>query len=174
MIDFSTIDYLKDGNFKQQKAFEVLTQHQVLVLLSNFDPLLVGTIPINIDTDNSDLDIICCYKSKTDFITQLQDNFSTKSHYTIREALIDNIESVIANFSIANFQIEIFGQNIPVKKQNGYRHMIIEHEILKKKGDNFRLEIIKLKQQGYKTEPAFGKLLELKGNPYQALLEYKI
>jgi hypothetical protein len=40
--------------------------------------------------------------------------------------------------------------------------MIIEYEILQTKGENFRLEIIKLKQQGYKTEPVFGMLLGLK------------
>ncbi|MNL87641.1 hypothetical protein D3C87_2168830 [compost metagenome] len=52
--------------------------------------------------------------------------------------------------------------------------MIIEHKILQSKGENFRLKIIKLKQKGYKTEPAFGFLLDLKGNPYQELLNYKI
>jgi len=52
--------------------------------------------------------------------------------------------------------------------------MIIEHEILKAKGENFRLEIIKLKQNGYKTEPAFGVLLDLNENPYLELFHYKI
>lgn len=174
MIDFSKIKYLKDGNLKQQKAFELLTQSQILELLSDFDPILVGTIPINIDIDNSDLDIICCWKSKTDFIAKLNDNFKNKRQYTIREVVIDTVETVIANFFIADFEIEVFGQNIPVKKQNGYRHLLIEHEILNAKGESFRLEIIKLKQQGYKTEPAFGKLLALTGNPYQQLLDYKI
>lgn len=52
--------------------------------------------------------------------------------------------------------------------------MVIEHEILKSRDEEFRLEIIKLKQNGYKTEPAFAHLLGLKGDPYIALLEYKI
>lgn len=52
--------------------------------------------------------------------------------------------------------------------------MIIEDQILASKDENFRLEIIKLKQKGYKTEPAFGLLLGLKNDPYLELLNYKI
>lgn len=174
MTDFTTIEYLKNGNQKQQQAFEILTQNKVLSKLAEFDPILVGTIPINIHIENSDLDIICHWKNKTDFTEKLNSVFSKENEFTIREAIINDKESIIANFKINDFEIEIFGQNIPTKTQNGYKHMIIEHEILQSKGENFRLEIIKLKQNGYKTEPAFAFLLGLKGDPYTELLEYKI
>lgn len=174
MIDFSTIEYLKNGNQKQIQAFEILTQNKILSHLAQFDPILVGTIPINIDIANSDLDIICHWKNKNSFIAKLNLFFGKQTDFTIREILIDNKESVIANFKIDGLEIEVFGQNIPTKNQNGYKHMIIEHEILQSKGENFRLEIIKLKQNGYKTEPAFAFLLGLKGNSYEALLHYKI
>lgn len=174
MIDFSTIEYLKTGNPKQIRAFEVLTQNKILLHLVEFDPILAGTIPINIDIENSDLDIICCWKNKAYFIENLTAFFEKESEFRIRETFIDNQETVIANFKINDFEIEIFGQNIPTKNQNDYKHMIIEYEILKTKGENFRLKIIELKRNGYKTEPAFALLLDLKGNPYSELLEYKI
>lgn len=174
MIDFTSIEYLKTGNQKQIHAFEVLSQNKVLINLAEFDPILVGTIPINIDIENSDLDIICYRKNKLDFITKLNTLFGNESDFQIRETSIDNQEIVIANFKISDFEIEIFGQNIPTKNQNGYKHMIIEYEILKAKDENFRLEIIKLKQNGYKTEPAFAYLLGLNGDPYSELLKYQI
>jgi hypothetical protein len=174
MIDFTKIEYLKSGNETQISAFEVLTKNKILEHLSDFDPILVGTIPININIENSDLDIICYWKNKAEFITKLNSAFGNEYEYIIREAHIDNQESVIANFKIEGFEIEIFGQNIPTKSQNGYKHMLIEYEILQTKGESFRLEIIKLKQNGYKTEPAFAHLLDLKGNPYQELLKYKV
>lgn len=174
MIEFTNIEYLKNGNQKQIQAFDVLTQNRILLNLAEFDPILVGTIPINIDIENSDLDIICYWKTKTDFTEKLNSLFGKENKFTIRESIIDNEESIIANFKIDGFEIEIFGQNIPTKNQNGYKHMLIEHEILQSKGEFFRLEIIKLKQNGYKTEPAFAFLLGLKGNPYKELLVYKI
>ena len=134
----------------------------------------MGTIPIDIAIENSDLDIICYWKNKTDFIEKINFFFEKEARFTIREIFINDRDSVVANFKIENFEIEVFGQNIPTKDQNGYRHMLIENEILQSKGNDFRLEIIKLKQNGYKTEPAFAHLLGLKGDPYATLLDYKI
>jgi len=174
MTDFSNIEYLKSGNQQQQKAYKILTQNRILSKLAEFDPILIGTIPINIDIENSDLDIICYWKNKIDFKEKLNSVFGKENEFTIREAIINEKESIIANFKINDFEIEVFGQNTPTKNQNGYKHMIIEHEILQSKGENFRLEIIKLKQKGYKTEPAFAFLLGLKGDPYIELLDYKL
>jgi hypothetical protein len=174
MTDFTNISYLKNGNQKQKMAFEVLTQFRVLEKLVEFNPILVGTIPINIDIEKSDLDIVCCWENKLSFIKKVKDLFEKEIHFTIHEVLIDNQESVVASFYLGSFEIEIFGQNIPTKQQNGYKHMVIEDEILRLRGENFRQEIIKLKKNGHKTEPAFGLLLGLKGNVYQELLDFKI
>lgn len=174
MIDFKDISYLKTGNPKQQAAFHILNQHKVLENLADFDPILVGTIPININIENSDLDIICYWKNKSEFMKKIKNLFQNESNFAIRENLINDQESVIANFFIDAFEIEIFGQNTPTELQNGYRHMVIEDQILRSKGENFRLEIIKLKEKGIKTEPAFGLLLGLTGNVYEELLDFKI
>lgn len=100
--------------------------------------------------------------------------FSACESFAVRKNAIHGSETIIANFYIDGFEVEIFGQDILVSKQYGYRHMIIEHAILQLEGDDFRKEIIRLKEQGYKTEPAFAKLLGLEGDPYLALLDYKI
>ena len=173
MIDFKNISYLKNGNQKQQLAFEVLTKYKILENLAEYNPILVGTIPINIDIKNSDLDVVCYWKNKFDFIEKIKRLFEKESKFTIREIVIEGQESVVSNFIIADFEIEIFGQNIPTELQNGYKHMIIEDQILRSRDENFRLEIIKLKEKGIKTEPAFGLLLGLNGNVYKELLDFK-
>lgn len=173
MTDFLNIDYLKSGTARQLKAFEVLNENLILQKLWDFTPVLVGTIPINIDISSSDLDIACQWKNKNNFIETITENFSQEKYFQIHEREISGIESVVANFFVGNFEIEIFGQNIPVSQQYGFRHMIIEAEILEIYGEDFRRKIIELKKQGFKTEPAFAELLQLEGNPYEALLTYK-
>lgn len=171
MTDFLSADYLKSGNKRQQLAYNILTQHAVFEKLSEFSPVLVGTIPINIDISSSDLDIACYWKDKEYFTLQVTNTFGKETDFKITETTISNKETIIASFFLDDFEIEVFGQNVPVTQQYGYRHMIIENKILEQKGDEFRKAVITLKEQGYKTEPAFAALLGLNGNPYEALLE---
>src|SRR5688500_9963097 len=97
-INFETIDYLKNGNERQQGAYQVLIRHSVLENLQTFDPILIGTIPLNIDTEKSDLDIVCCWKSKNPFIETLIENFSHHREFLLAEKKISNRETILANF----------------------------------------------------------------------------
>jgi len=171
---FDDIKYLKTGNSTQRKVYRVLTELNIFNLLKEFNPILVGSIPIEIDTDKSDLDIICYWKKKENFTKILQDNLSNLPDFSIEEKVKRERFTIIARFKISNFEVEIFGQNRPTKEQEAYRHMIIEHHILHKFGAHFKTKIVELKQQGVKTEVAFGDLLGLKGDPYMELLNYKI
>jgi len=54
-----------------------------------------------------------------------------------------------------------------------HTHLIIEHKLLIKNGEDFRQQIIKLKRQGHKTEPAFAIALDLSGDPYMELLKFE-
>lgn len=138
MTDFLTINYLKSGTARQQKAFEVLNENLILQKLSDFMPVLVGTIPINIDIDSSDLDIACYWTHKNHFIETVKNHFSEEKGFQIYEKEISGIAAVVANFFVDDFEIEIFGQNLPVEEQFGFRHMIIEAKILEEKGGDFR------------------------------------
>lgn len=170
MIDFTRIDYLKEGNKKQKRAFEILTQYKIFDILKDYSPILAGTIPIEIDIEGSDLDIICEIKDQIEFKNFLNQTFS-EFDLNIEVLKINNEDSIVCNFEIEEFPIEIFGQNKPTTKQNAYLHMIAEHKILQKKGDNFKQKIIDLKKKGIKTEPAFGMILNLE-NPYEDLLKF--
>lgn len=173
-MNFRNIKYLKEGNERQRLAYQTLTNHQILDKLIVYNPILTGTIPINIDIASSDLDIICNWENKREFIDILTELFNSEKEFEIREGKIGDEETVVCNFKINDFAIEIFGQKIPTEKQNAYRHMLIEHQILKENGEDFRLRVIELKRNGYKTEPAFATLLGLIGDPYLALLKYNI
>lgn len=174
MIDFTRIDYLKDGNRRQKRAYEVLTQYKVLEKLISYSPLLAGTIPIEIDIEGSDLDIICevDLRYRERFLEELTLNelIPPETEVKIETILVNGEKSIVLNFMLEEFQIEIFGQNKPSMEQNAYRHMLVEYKILQEKGADFKQKIIELKKQGIKTEPAFGMLMNLE-NPYEDLLK---
>ncbi|WP_225876501.1 DUF4269 domain-containing protein [Pedobacter psychrodurus] len=147
----------------------MLIDNGILEKLSPYYPILVGTIPINVDIENSDLDIICEVLHKDEFIGQLNKLFEHEKDFAISES--PKFNATKATFLMGGFEIEIFGQNIPTIQQNAYRHMLIEYKLLLEKGEKFRQEIIDLKNQGYKTEPAFARLLGIEGDAYEALLK---
>jgi hypothetical protein len=175
MIDFTTIDYLKNGNEKQKRAYEVLTKHKLFEKLKYYSPILAGTIPIEIDVEGSDLDIICevDLRFEEDFLDDLM--FSKfiphDAEVKVEYPILNGENCITLNFILEEFPIEIFGQNKPTTEQNAYRHMIAEYKILQEKGEDFKQKIIQLKKKGIKTEPAFGILLGLE-NPYEDLLKF--
>ncbi|NMH86136.1 DUF4269 domain-containing protein [Flavivirga sp. Y03] len=174
MNDFKNIDYLKSGNSRQKLAYYEINEFKVFEKLKNYNPILTGTIPIEIDLPESDLDIICDCKNHSEFSKTLIEAFGNKSDFCIYSTKINGIKSTISKFKTKNFTFEVFGQNVPSEEQNAYKHMLIENWILKQKGLTFKEEIIKLKSSGIKTEPAFATLLGLKGNPYTELLKFNI
>jgi len=118
-------DYLLEGNVDQRHAHAALKQLSVFSLLSDYSPILVGTVPLDIHIHASDL----------------------------------------------SWSIEIFAQPIPTSRQNGFKHMMIEHRILKLRGESDKEQLRKLKSAGWKTEPAFALAYKLEGDPYETLLE---
>jgi len=168
MINFFDISYLTFGNQRQKNTYSLLKEYRIIDLLAEFDPILVGTIPIEIDIENSDIDIVCFAPDRHRFSEILNLHFSYFDHFNLSHN--SKFEAVKANFYIDGQEVEIFGQGIPTTEQNGYKHMLIEYQLLIQYGSDFRNKVINLKKQGYKTEPAFAALLGLSGDPYEALL----
>ncbi|WP_299780638.1 DUF4269 domain-containing protein [uncultured Formosa sp.] len=169
--NFRNIEYLKSGNTRQRLAYSEIKKHKILEKLKKYNPILTGTIPIEIDVPESDLDIICECQNHSEFKAYLLKHFSDKKDFKVYSTKHDGMESTIAEFKTNHFLFEIFGQNIPTVKQNAYRHMIIENRVLNKKGSEFKQKVIELKSNGVKTEPAFARLLGLDGDPYAELLK---
>ncbi|WMJ71639.1 GNAT family N-acetyltransferase [Cytophagaceae bacterium ABcell3] len=172
MIDFKNIDYLKSGNKRQRDAYFVLQELGVFDCLKKYSPILTGTIPLGIGLPDSDLDISCECKDHIAFTKDLAEAFDQYPDFKIWTNTHYGIKSTIASFSYEGQAIEIFGQNVPTDKQNSFRHMLIERRILQEKGTEFKNQIVELKKQGVKTEPAFAQLLGLEGDPYLELLKY--
>lgn len=154
----------------QRHAFHVIQQLNIFHDFAGHTPLLCGTIPLAIDVEGSDLDIIMEVQDFERFKHEIQSRYATLDGFTLNEMAMQGTPTVLCNFTFEDMDFEIFAQPKPVVKQNAYRHMIIEHHLLMTH-PHTRDEIIHLKKQGLKTEPAFAKVLGLAGNPYEELLK---
>lgn len=170
MTLFDTLDYLQRGDAVQQSAYRTLTRHGVMEKLEGFTPVLTGTIPIGLYTETSDLDIVCCFPEKALFRERIERQFTAFPGFSVQEKTIRGVETVLARLTLDGFPVELFGQSRPVKEQEAYRHMIIEHLLLERHGAALREAVLALKRSGVKTEPAFAQVLGLEGDPYLALL----
>ncbi|MBC9795637.1 DUF4269 domain-containing protein, partial [Sinomicrobium weinanense] len=153
MIDFEDITYLKTGSEIQKKTYQVLTEHSILKQLNAYDPVLAGTIPLDMAIEDSDLDIICYWEDKETFIRNLKDCFGNYPGFLLKTKTISGSDTVLARFDADGFKIEVFGQDIPVCEQAAYIHMIAEDSLLQERGKIFRQRILDLKRKGHKTEP---------------------
>lgn len=171
MKKFESIEYLKNGNSRQVQSYKILKSINIFNILKEFNPILVGTIPIGIDIEKSDLDIVCQInlENKENFKDIIVKYFSQLKKIKITDKFLsDGI--ILINFFIDNIEIEIYASKHCSIETNGYRHMIIEDRFLNYASLKFKEMIIALKRDGVKIEPAFAKLLNLNGNPYEELL----
>lgn len=165
MKDWLTIDYLIKGSFIQQKTYEILKELNLFHDLKEFDPILIGTIPIGLYIKGSDIDIACNMKDKEIFKERVNSLFSNFSSFIV----YNHKDKYMAAFSYKNLPIEIYAESCNTIMQNGFRHMMIEYRILQLTDKKFRENILELKRKGVKTEPAFGELLSM-SQPYEDLL----
>lgn len=167
---FKTLDYLQGGTERQQAAYACLKQLKIWEVLAAQVPLLVGTIPIEIDGPDSDLDVIGWATDLEDQARRLTQHYGHHADYRAVQTVVRSIPCLVVNFEAHGFPVEVFLQDKPTHQQDAYRHMLIEYRLLQERGITFRQKILQLKQLGIKTEPAFAQLLGLQGDPYEALL----
>jgi len=171
MKNWRDIHYLLEGDERQRQAYAVLEELNLFSLLRAYNPVLAGTIPIGIYLPSSDLDVICYASQLQQFARVVQAHYGRYPSFRSKEKLVRGEPSVVACFEHGGFGIELFAQAIPTEQQFAFRHMVVEDRLLQQHGPAFRQQVIHLKQQGYKTEPAFAHLLGLTGDPYLQLLE---
>ena len=169
--DFKNPGYLKEGTLRQREAYKAISSLKILELLNSYSPILTGTIPIDIDLPESDLDIICSSSDLETFAAQIKKHFGNCERFKQSQYKINNEECVVANFFAEGFEFEVFCQHKVTDKQNAYLHMLAEAKVLALGGEVFKKQARFLKEKGIKTEPAFAQLLSLPGDPYQAVLD---
>lgn len=139
-------------------------------LLAAFQPTLIGTYPLGLNIDTSDLDIACACSDL--------DAFEDATRRALAALEVDgarierlSVPAVVVAFAWGDIDIEISCQCVDVAEQTGFRHLVVEGQLLVLGGRELRDRVRACKRAGDKTEPAFARVLGLPGDPYAALLE---
>ena len=169
MQNWRDLTYLKSGNERQQAAFNAINDLKIKSSLAAYDPVLVSTICLNIDTPKSDLDFIFFAKDLNEFSTAAQKLYGKFPKYTSDLKDINSEKCCVVTFESKGFEFEFFASNTPVENQAAYKHLVQTARIIALGGEPIRLQITKLKTENLKTEPAIAKLLGLFGDPYRAV-----
>ncbi len=148
-------------------AQAVLQESKLLENLAEFQPEVVSTLFAGLDTEASDVDIVCYYQSADDFSTAVRDACGEFPDFTLQS----RIASVLGRFTSAGIPFEIYGCTTPVTQQSAYRHYKVMLRLVDIGGEAFQKAVRHLKVSGLKTEPAIAKLLKLEGDPYVAVLD---
>ncbi|AQT61496.1 DUF4269 domain-containing protein [Cellvibrio sp. PSBB023] len=153
-------------NSKITRAENAIKDTQILHKLKSYSPEVVSTIFVNLDTSESDIDIVCNYVDQNVFTDDLNLTISAYDSYHLKVYE----DRVVGRFSFQNFIFEIYATNTPVKEQMAYRHYQVMKRVVAAGGNDFSEKVRKLKEAGLKTEPAICQLLQIPGDPYSSIL----
>jgi hypothetical protein len=148
--NWKTPRYLAAGTSRQRHTHAVLEDLGILTTLSAFDPVVTGTIPLGIDLPSSDIDIICevAPADERAFEQLLRTHYGHQPAFQIGRAAGARPPALVSSFCYLGTEIEVFGQALPTARQYAFRHLVVEHAVLRAGGPAWCTAVRRLKAQG--------------------------
>ena len=164
---------IRDGSERQMKAYTTVYDDLMLFhKLRLHEPIWAGTYPLDLDTEESDIDIICNPESLRPFLLQIKKLYGDQDDFRLTWKAIDRVPTVLSRFTCNGFNIELFAQPRPTASQHAFIHMLVEARLLAIGGEQSRQVIRDLKGDGMPTEAAFVKYFQIDADdPYERLLD---
>ena len=162
---------LSRGGARQKQAYEVIQRVRVFELLKDHSPVIAGALPLDIDTPESDIDVVCSASNLETFANEVRSLFGKYEGFELHHKLKKSVPSVVARFREGSFTLEIFAQTESVFRQHAVVHMLVEARLLAFAPAEAKDFIRRRKQEGVKTEPAFAECFDISGDPYEELLK---
>ena len=169
-IDWFDVSRLLDGTPCQRSAAEALLNARLMEKLGAYSPVLCGTVPIDCDLPESDLDMVCYAPDLDRMHEYLSAELGEMPGFAIKQKNLFGVDSVICRLQLGVWPVEIVAQPLPVQHQRAYGHMLAEALLLYRGGPEINDIIRGLKRRGLSTEEAFASHFGLPGDPYEALL----
>lgn len=138
---------------------------QIEQVLGVFDPVDVSSISSGLGVPDSDLDIVCDTRPG-DFVKTVRQAYGGLPHF---QTWLSGQRTMVS-FAGPHVGIEISAEPKAVEAQQAYRHAVAQRRAAEAGGVELIDRVRRLRlAQGLKTEPALAKVLDLPGDPYQAV-----
>lgn len=154
---------------KNNFIYKRVSDSRILSVLKEFDPLIAGTFPLELNNKDSDVDLILNCNDLKLLSQILNESYGNLEDFKEDNLSVRNIPSYIANFSFESVKFEIFAQDKPSVQQRAYVHFQTQEQLLKLGGQKLKNEVLKLRNDGLKTEEAFCKALNLTGDVFNRI-----
>ncbi len=154
----------------KQPYLEAIASLDLINKLRAYQPTLIGTPPLNIDIESSDIDIAFTANYLAGFVSSVTAAYSSQNDFATEYFKTRGNPAVRCVFVYGGWEFELFCQSIPIDEQWGVRHFKVEKRLLQLEPELVD-RVVKLKRSGLKTEPAFARILQLTGDPYEAVLQ---
>ena len=141
----------------------------ILKKLALFQATIAGTAPLGLSIEDSDIDVLCYANCLESLEQSIWAQFRDEEGFSLRRWLSQD-RPVIAVFMAHGWPFQIFGTQTPVREQVGWSLFQTELRLIKLGGERLKFDISALRTGGMKTIPAIARLLQLEGDPFQALL----
>lgn len=161
---------MQDTRMNRCSYIDAVKATDILRRLAAFQPHIAGTPPLGVDTETSDIDILCHAADADLFAETVWALFSGEDDFRMWQ-WTGNGWPLLASFRAHQWEFEIFGGREPVERQVGWRHYDAERRLLALGGLPFRQAVQKARASGLKTEPAFWSALAQNGDAYKGMFE---
>jgi len=173
LLNVHDLSNLETGTPRQQAAYHAIQNSRILDLLQDFSPVLTGLIPLGLEEESTDLDVLVEAYDLDKFLLHAYRSLQQHVPLTIESLILDSVNTLIVTFRFEKVTFNIVAKPMPVHQTTPYRHMLAMSRLLAVGGDQMRKGIRELKAEGLKTEQAFATYLRIEGNPYEVLFEFE-
>lgn len=142
----------------------------LLTKLRAFQVEIAGTAPLGLSVADSDIDVLCFSPTPEPLEQAIWGAFGHEQDFSLRR-WIGGERPVIAMFKVHNWTFQIYGSDVPVREQMGWKLYQAEIRLLAIGGRDFKEEIMRRRAKGMKTIPAMMSILGRAGDPYAALID---
>ena len=154
-----------------RRALAVVRGAGVLQALAAHDPVVVGTFPLGLDREGSDVDVLCHADDLQRFIDHATAAFGGHPRFSSHRFVPrDGHEAAVVRFAVDEVPVEVFAQPVPTTGQHGYRHLQVERRLLALGGERLAARLRASRPPGASVEAAFAQVLGLPGDPFEAVL----